>query len=99
MPDTLPAPGEVGFLSFVCQVADVLIAITGQRAIHSHQGLRDGRRNAWRRVVGLQSQEEEFRDFQMDVENQRREPYQNVDELADRLVRNNEVPPDRKSVV
>ena len=29
----------------------------------------------------------------MDVENQRREPYQNADELADRLVRNNEVPP------
>ena len=48
---------------------------------------------AWRRVVGLQSQEEEFRDFQMDTENQRREPYQNADELADRLVRNNEVPP------
>ena len=49
VPDALPAPGEVGFLSFVRQVADVLIAVTGQRAIRSHQGLRDGRRNAWRR--------------------------------------------------
>jgi hypothetical protein len=34
----------------------------------------------------LRSQDEEFRDFQGEVEEQGREPYQNADRVADRLV-------------
>ena len=52
----------------------------------------------WRRVtvrrgwnvrslrLPLPSQDEEFRDFQGEVEAQRREPYQNADQVADMLV-------------
>jgi len=84
VPVALPALGEVSFLSVVCQVADVILAYSGQRAVRSHQGMNDGRRNLWRRVV--LSQEEEFRDFQAEVDFQGREPYQNADRVADRLV-------------
>jgi len=84
VPVALPAPGEVSFLFVARQVADVILAFTGQRAFRSHQGMNDGRRNSWRRVV--LSQEEEFRDFQAEVDVQGREPYQNADRVADRLV-------------
>ena len=42
----------------------------------------------------LASQEEEFRDFQAEVDEQRREPYQNADQLADSLVHRHMVLPE-----
>ena len=42
----------------------------------------------------LASQEEEFRDFQAEVDEQRREPYQNADQLADSLVHRHLVLPE-----
>jgi len=84
IPVALPAPGEVSFLLIAHQVADVILAFTGQRAICSHQKMNYRRRNSWRRVV--LSQEEEFIDFHMEVNVQGREPYQNANRVADGLV-------------
>ena len=42
----------------------------------------------------LASQDEEFRDFQAEVDEQRREPYQNADQLADSLVHRHMVLPE-----
>ena len=74
-----PAPVSSGTLDIALLILQYieLIPQTGQRAV----------RTGWSRYFApLPPQEEEFRDFQMEVETQRLEAYQCADEEVDRLV-------------
>lgn len=77
--ESVPAPSNFGaFLTTILHLFMILL--------FAHFGPVGAGQQVRREA--LRSQSEEFRDFQVEVDSQRREPYQNADVIADQLVAN-----------